>query len=159
MKISTGVKWGLVAGLIVGLATGIVDYFGIDAIKNQLADYIYREAIAQGASPEIARRAAQTAVEILPLLTIVGGVIVGLIIYIIVGVVLAVLWERLKMPWYAKGALFGVVLLLIFAAPSLIVHPPPGVPTPPVAYLYAKWALDLAGPIFLAWLLERKSRA
>lgn len=64
MKLSTGAKWGLVAGLIVGLATGIVDYFGIDAIKNQLADYIYREAIAQGASPEIARRAAQTTVEI-----------------------------------------------------------------------------------------------
>ncbi|ACB39946.1 hypothetical protein [Pyrobaculum neutrophilum] len=159
MKLSTGAKWGLVAGLIVGLATGIVGYFGIDAIKNQLADYIYREAIAQRAPPGTARQAAQLYVQILPLATIVSGVVGSIIIYLIVGVVMALLWERLRMPWYAKGALFGVALLLISAAPSLAVPPPPGAPTPPAAYLYAIWALNLAGPIFLAWLLERKSRA
>jgi hypothetical protein len=71
------------------------------------------------------------------------------------GLIMAAVWERLRLPWYAKGALFGVVLTALLSLPSLLSPPPPDIPTPPAVYGYASTALSFAGPILLAWLLNR----
>jgi hypothetical protein len=59
---------------------------------------------------------------------------------------MAAVWEKLRLPWYAKGALFGVVLTVLLSLPSLLSPPPPDIPTPPAVYGYASTALNFARP-------------
>jgi hypothetical protein len=155
MKLTTGVKWGLVAGLVVGVLAGVLAYMSVMSILDALVEHAYQEMVKMGTPPAEARQAAELTRQIMPPSAFAGGVVIHIIIYLIVGLVMAAVWERLRLPWYAKGALFGVVLTALLSLPSLLSPPPPDVPTPPAVYGYASTALDFAGPILLAWLLNR----
>jgi hypothetical protein len=155
MKLTTGVKWGLVAGLVVGVLAGVLAYMSVMSILDALVEYTYQERVKMGTPPALARQAAELIRQIAPPSAFASGIVGGVIIYLIVGLVMAAVWERLRLPWYAKGALFGVVLTALLSLPSLISPPPPGFPTPPAVYGYASTALNFAGPILLAWLLNR----
>jgi len=156
MKLTTGVKWGLVAGLVVGVLAGVLAYMSVMSILDALVEYTYQEMVKMGTPPARARQAAEFTRQIVPPSAFAGGIVVNVIIYLIMGLVMAAVWERLRLPWYAKGALFGVVLTALLSLPSLLSPPPPpDVPTPPAVYGYASTALNFAGPILLAWLLNR----
>jgi thiamine transporter ThiT len=155
MKLTTGVKWGLVAGLMVGVMAGILAYMSVMSILDALVEYAYQEMVKMGTPQSEARQAAELTRQIAPPSAFAGGVVGNVIIYLIMGLVMAAVWERLRLPWYAKGALFGVVLAVLLSLPSLLSPPPPGIPTPPAVYGYASTALNFAGPILLAWLLNR----
>jgi hypothetical protein len=150
MKLTTGVKWGLVAGLVVGVLDGVLAYMSVCLYSTPLWG---QDMVKMGTPPAQARQAAEFTRQIVPPSAFAGGIIVNVIIYLIMGLVMAAVWERL--PWYAKGALFGVVLTALLSLPSLLSPPPPDVPTPPAVYGYASTALNFAGPILLAWLLNR----
>jgi hypothetical protein len=155
MKLTTGVKWGLVAGLVVGVLAGILAYMSVMSILDALVEYTYQERVKMGTPPALARQAAELIRQIAPPSAFAVSIVGGVIIYLIMGLVMAAVWERLRLPWYAKGALFGVVLTALLSLPSLLSPPPPGIPTPPAVYGYASTALYFAGPILLAWLLNR----
>jgi hypothetical protein len=155
MKLTTGVKWGLVAGLVVGVLAGVLAYMSVMSILDALVEHAYQEMVKMGTPPAEARQAAELTRQIVPPSAFAGGVVWNVIIYLIVGLVMAAVWERLRLPWYAKGALFGVVLTALLSLPSLLSPPPPDIPTPPAVYGYASTALNFAGPILLAWLLNR----
>jgi len=155
MKLTTGAKWGLVAGLVVGVLAGVLAYMSVMSILDALVEYTYQERVKMGTPPALARQAAELTRQIAPPSAFAGGIIGSVIIYLIMGLVMAAVWERLRLPWYAKGALFGVVLTALLSLPSLLSPPPPDFPTPPAVYDYASTALYFAGPILLAWLLNR----
>jgi len=155
MKLITGVKRGLVTGLIMGVLAGALAYMSTIAVLDALVEYTYQDMVRAGTPPAQARQAAELIRQITPPSAFAGGVIGGVILYVIVGLVMAAVWERLRLPWYGKGALFGVVLVVILSLPSFLVSPPPGAPVPPAVYSYAGTALYLIGPILLAWFLNR----
>jgi hypothetical protein len=155
MKLTTGVKWGLVAGLVVGVLAGVLAYMSVMSILDALVEHAYQEMVKMGTPQGQARQAAELTRQIAPPSAFAGGIVVNVIIYLIMGLVMAAVWERLRLPWYAKGALFGVVLTALLSLPSLLTPPPPDIPTPPAVYGYASTALNFAGPILLAWLLNR----
>ncbi len=150
-KLTTGVKWGLVAGLVVG----VLAYMSVMSILDALVEYTYQEMVKMGTPQAQARQAAELTRQIAPPSAFAGGVVGNVIIYLIMGLVMAAVWERLRLPWYAKGALFGVVLTVLLSLPSLLSPPPPDIPMPPAVYDYASTALNFAGSILLAWLLNR----
>ena len=153
---TTGVKWGLVVGLVVGVLAGVLAYMSVMSVLDALVEYAYQEMLKTGAPQAQARQAAELTRQIAPPSAFAGGIVVNVIIYLIMGLVMAAVWERLRLPWYAKGALFGVVLTALLSLPSLLSPPPPpDIPTPPAVYGYASTALYFAGPILLAWLLNR----
>ncbi len=155
MKLTTGVKWGLVAGLVVGVLAGILTYMSVMSILDALVEWTYQEMVKAGAPQDQARQAAELTRQIAPPSAFAGGIVGNVIIYLIMGLVMAAVWDRLRLPWYAKGALFGVVFTALLSLPSLLSPPPPDIPTPPAVYGYASTALSFAGPILLAWLLNR----
>jgi len=155
MKLTTGVKWGLAAGLVVGVLAGVLAYMSVMSVLDALVEYVYQERVKMGTPQAQARQAAELIRQIAPPSALAGGIVVNVIIYLIMGLVMAAVWERLRLPWYAKGALFGVVLTALLSLPSLLTPPPPDIPTPPAVYGYASTALNFAGPILLAWLLNR----
>jgi len=156
MKLTTGAKWGLVAGLVVGVLAGVLAYMSVMSILDALVEYAYQDMVKRGTPQVQARQAAELIRQIAPPSAFTGGIVVNVIIYLIMGLVMAAVWERLRLPWYAKGALFGVVLTALLSLPSLLSPPPPpDIPTPPAVYGYASTALNFAGPILLAWLLNR----
>lgn len=152
---TTSVKWGLAAGLVVGVLAGVLAYMSVMSVLDALVEYVYQERVKMGTPQAQARQAAELIRQIAPPSALAGGIVVNVIIYLIMGLVMAAVWERLRLPWYAKGALFGVVLTALLSLPSLLTPPPPGIPTPPAVYGYASTALNFAGPILLAWLLNR----
>jgi hypothetical protein len=125
------------------------------SILDALVEHAYQEMVKMGTPPAQARQAAELTRQIAPPSAFAGGVVGNVIIYLIMGLVMAAVWERLRLPWYAKGALFGVVLTVLLSLLSLLLPPPPDIPTPPAVYGYASTALNFAGPILLAWLLNR----
>jgi len=153
--LTTGVKWGLAAGLVVGVLAGVLAYMSVMSVLDALVEYVYQERVKMGTPHALARQAAELIRQIAPPSALAGGIVVNVIIYLIMGLVMAAVWERLRLPWYAKGALFGVVLTALLSLPSLLTPPPPDIPTPPAVYGYASTALNFAGPILLAWLLNR----
>jgi len=155
MKLTTGVKWGLVAGLVVGVLTGVLAYMSVMSVLDALVEYAYQEAVKTGLPQDQARQVAERARQTAPLSAFAGGIVGNVIIYLVVGLLMAAEWERLRFPWYAKGALFGAVLAVLHGLPSLLTPPPPDIPTPPAVYTYATTALNFAGPILLASLLNR----
>jgi thiamine transporter ThiT len=155
MKLTTGVKWGLVAGLVVGVLAGVLAYMSVMSVLDALVEYAYQEMVKMGTPPAQARQAAELTRQIAPPSAFAGGIVGNVIIYLIMGLVMAAVWERLRLPWYAKGALFGVVLAVLLSLPSLLTPLQPGIPMPPAVYGYASTALNFAGPILLAWLLNR----
>jgi uncharacterized membrane protein YagU involved in acid resistance len=156
MKLTTGVKWGLVAGLVVGVLAGVLAYMSVMSVLDALVEYAYQEMVKMGTPQAQARQAAELTRQITPPSAFAGGIVGNVIIYLIMGLVMAAVWEKLRLPWYAKGALFGVVLTALLNLPSLLSPPPPpDIPTPPAVYGYASTALNFAGPILLAWLLNR----
>jgi hypothetical protein len=155
MKLTTGVKWGLVAGLVVGVLAGVLAYMSVMSILDALVEHTYQEMVKMGTPPAQARQAAELTRQIAPPSAFAGGIVGNVIIYLIMGLVMAAVWERLRLPWYAKGALFGVVLTVLLSLLSLLSPPPPDIPTQPAVYGYASTALNFAGPILLAWLLNR----
>ncbi len=169
MKLTTGVKWGLVVGLVVGVLAGVLAYMSVMSVFDALVEYTYQEMVKMGTPPAEARQAAEQAAELIRQIVLpsafAGGIIGGVIIYLIVGLVMAAVWERLRLPWYAKGALFGVVLTALLSLPSLLSPPqlpfiispppPPDILMPLVVYGYVSTALNFAGPILLAWLLNK----
>ena len=156
MKLTAGVKWGLVAGLVVGVLAGVLAYMSVMSILDALVEYAYQAMVEMGTPQDQARQAAELTRQIAPPSAFAGGIIGNVIIYLMMGLVMAAMWERLRLPWYAKGALFGVVLTALLSLPSLLSPPPPpDIPTPPAVYSYASTALSFAGPILLAWLLDR----
>jgi hypothetical protein len=155
MKLTTGVKWGLVAGLVVGVLAGVLAYMSVMSILDALVEYAYQDMVKMGTPPAQARQAAELTRQIVPPSAFAGGVVVNVIVYLIMGLVMAAVWERLRLPWYAKGALFGVVLTVLLSLLFLLSPPPPDIPTPPEVYGYASTALNFAGSILLAWLLNR----
>jgi hypothetical protein len=155
MKLTTGAKWGLLAGLVVGVLAGVLAYMSVMSILDALVEYAYQEMVKMGTPQAQARQTAELTRQIAPPSAFAGGIVGNVIIYLIMGLVMAAVWERLRLPWYAKGALFGVVLTALLSLPPLLSPPPPGIPMPPAVYGYASTALNFAGPILLAWLLNR----
>lgn len=155
MKSTIGVKWGLVAGLVVGVLAGVLAYVSVMSILDALVESVYQAMVEMGTPQDQAKQTAELIRQNAPLFAFVGSIIGNVIVYLIIGLIMAAVWERLKLPWYAKGALFGVALTALLNLPSLLSPPPPDLPTPPAVYGYASTALSFAGPILLAWLLNR----
>ncbi|MEM1597672.1 MAG: hypothetical protein QXP31_04945 [Pyrobaculum sp.] len=166
MKLSRGLLWGLVVGLAVGLVVAVISYMGLmevwDAYLNYIYQVVYSTMVKTGVTPAEAERSAQLAVNItkqwlIPSI-VIGAVALFIIIFIVLGVVMAATWERLKMMWYGKGALFAVALLMILDLPRLLVTPPPDLPRPPtpsVIYSVLEAVAHFVGPLALAWLLNK----
>jgi hypothetical protein len=158
MELSAGAKWGALTGLVFGLLYGVVGYLGVESIKSQILESIYKGAVESGASPEAARQAVESAVSTLGIVGIVAfvfGVLGGLIFLTIVGLIMAAVWDRLKLPWYGKGAIFTLALLLIYVLPGVLIRTP-NEPAPPAMYQILGAVLTFASPLVLAWLLERR---
>jgi thiamine transporter ThiT len=98
MKLTTGVKWGLVAGLVVGVLAGVLAYMSVMSILDALVEHAYQEMVKMGTPPAQARQAAELTRQIMPPSAFAGGVVIHIIIYLIVGLVMAAVWERLRLP-------------------------------------------------------------
>ncbi|AET33985.1 hypothetical protein [Pyrobaculum ferrireducens] len=155
MKLSAGAKWGALTGLLFGLLNGVVGYLAVESIKPQILESIYKVAVESGASPEAAKQAVEFAAGALGLGAFVGGVLGNLIILTIVGLIMAAVWDRLKLPWYGKGAIFSLALLLISVLPGVLIKTP-NEPAPPAVFQILGAVLTFAGPLVLSWLLERR---
>ncbi|MEM0468282.1 MAG: hypothetical protein QXT27_03685 [Pyrobaculum sp.] len=154
MKLSTGALWGVVVGLIIGALWGVIGYLGIIAIEDEFREFVKQQIIAMGGRPEDAERAVQMTMDWLLVSLVVSSVTFGALIFLIVGVAMALLWKKLKIQWFGKGALFAIVLVAILNLPSLILPPPPGLPTPPLEYNAASAVVTFLGPMLLAYLLQ-----
>ncbi|MCU7788520.1 hypothetical protein ODS41_11420 [Pyrobaculum sp. 3827-6] len=155
MKLSAGAKWGALTGLVFGLLSGVVGYLAVESIKPQLLESMYRKIVESGTPPEVARQAVQLAAGNLGVWALVGSVLGNLIVLTIVGLIMAAVWDRLKLPWYGKGAIFSLALLLISVLPAVLVKTP-NEPAPPAVFQAVGALLTFAGPLVLAWLLERR---
>ncbi|MGC9049868.1 hypothetical protein [Pyrobaculum sp.] len=155
MKLSAGAKWGALTGLVFGLLSGVVEYLAVESIKPQLLESMYRKIVESGTPPEVARQAVQLAAGNLGVWALVGSVLGNLIVLTIVGLIMAAVWDRLKLPWYGKGAIFTLALLLIYVLPGVLIRTP-NEPAPPAMYQILGAVLTFASPLVLAWLLERR---
>nr|WP_287069329.1 hypothetical protein [Pyrobaculum sp.] len=159
MKLSTGLKWGALVGVVIGLLQGAVGYLGYLTIKEKFTEYLYNVLISQGLPADAARTAVLNAEQWMGVGALLGGVISGVVIYLIVGLVMAALWDRLKMHWTAKGALFSIVLLLITLVPRLFVTPgATAPPSPPPIYDALGAVITFIGPIILAGVLNARGK-
>ncbi|MGB9704415.1 MAG: hypothetical protein ACPL3C_03115 [Pyrobaculum sp.] len=155
MKLSAGAKWGALTGLVFGLLSGVVGYLAVESIKPQLLESMYRKIVESGTPPEVARQAVQLAAGNLGVWALVGSVLGNIIVLTIVGLIMAAVWDRLKLPWYGKGAIFSLALLLIYVLPGVLIRTP-NEPAPPAMYQILGAVLTFASPLVLAWLLERR---
>ena len=142
-------------GLVFGLLSGVVEYLAVESIKPQLLESMYRKIVESGTPPEVARQAVQLAAGNLGVWALVGSVLGNLIVLTIVGLIMAAVWDRLKLPWYGKGAIFSLALLLISVLPGVLIKTP-NEPAPPAVFQILGAVLTFAGPLVLAWLLERR---
>jgi hypothetical protein len=126
MKLTTGAKWGLVAGLVVGVLAGVLANMSVMSILDALVEYAYQDMVKRGTPPALARQEAEFIRQIASPSAFAGGIAGNVIIYLIMGLVMAAVWERLRLPWYAKGAHFGVVLTVLLSLPSLLLPPAAG---------------------------------
>jgi len=99
-----------VAGLVVGVLAGVLAYMSVMSILDALVEYAYQAMVETGTPPAQARQAAELTRQVAPPSAFAGSIVGNVIIYLMMGLVMAAVWERLRLPWYAKGALFGVVL-------------------------------------------------
>ncbi|MFN3805242.1 MAG: hypothetical protein ACK4SY_09315 [Pyrobaculum sp.] len=155
MKVGTGAVWGVITGSIVGVAAAVISYLAVVAAADWLRELVYKMEIARGADPEAARQFAEIAVASAIVAAPIGAFFFTVALYLIIGIVMALLWRRVR-PWWALGLLFGVILLAIDVVPDLLIN---GGPRPPaVPHLtYMSLLLNFAGPLLLAWFLNRKA--
>lgn len=157
---------GLLLGLLGGVATGIVrfsiahPYLG--EVARWLFDAIYIQMTEQGMPPADARRAAELASSALVPGMAVMQVLMNGIVMVLVGLAAVALWNALR-PWYLVGAVLGLTWTLLAYAmgiwalklPQIPRAPPP--PDPPAWLGHANVALDFAAPLFVAYLIQRKT--
>jgi len=79
----------------------------------------------------------------------VATVVGSLVWLVIIGLIMAAVWDGLRLPWYSKGAIFGIVLVLL----SLAVGRPPA-----SALAVVGVATNFLMPLLLAYLLSRAER-
>lgn len=142
MRISAGAKWGALVGLFSGVINDVFTY----AYREELVRYAYETLIKNGVPPQSAQQIAQSMLTLI----YIGAIIGGLIVWIIVGVILAAVWDRLRWPWYSKGALFGLALALIGVLGNFA-----GGPAQAPAAFQLGPVLDLAFALLLAHLLVK----
>lgn len=114
MKLSSGAKWGAATGAIAGVISDVWIYLN----REQIAEAV-RQALARSGAPLTPSQidqAVQLAISTSYAAAIVGGVIV----YVIIGLIMAAVWDKLKMPWFSIGAIFGLALSAIAVASGLI---------------------------------------
>lgn len=111
---SSGAKWGAATGAIAGVISDVWIYLN----REQIAEAV-RQALARSGAPLTPSQidqAVQLAISTSYAAAIVGGVIV----YVIIGLIMAAVWDKLKMPWFSIGAIFGLALSAIAVASGLI---------------------------------------
>ena len=79
---------------------------------------MYREIVSAGV-PEPQAQAMVRAMWGVVLATIVIlPLIVQVIVYLVVGIAMAAIWDRLGAPWYAKALIFSAILVLLDLLPA-----------------------------------------
>ena len=159
MKVATGLKWGLAVGAVVGVLQGIVSYLVYLEIGEAVLRFIYQEMISHGTPPDVAARALEISRTFMGVGAVISSIVVNIIIYLIIGVIMAAVWEKLRTSWLVKGVIFSVALLAINIIPTLASPPPPpGFPQTPVQYTVLHYAITLAGPLLLAAFLNKATQ-
>nr|KJR73133.1 MAG: hypothetical protein TU35_07655 [Thermoproteus sp. AZ2] len=153
MGAGTGAKWGALVGLLDGLIVDALIYSQREYIRQVLYQTIQEAVARQGVATTPSQ--IQAIVSISTAVMYVAAVLGPLVIMAIVGAIMGAVWRRLGLPWYSKGAIFGLALVAIGVASSLA---SPGA----AAYIswlsYAQWALDFASAIAIAYLIERAKK-
>ncbi|MEL9990119.1 MAG: hypothetical protein QXP98_02830 [Thermoproteus sp.] len=111
MKLSVGAKWGAVVGLVDGAIAETVLYLQRDLIAALIRQEVARAAASSGVA--ITPAQIDQIVQIAITTTYVAALVGPLIFFTIIGLIMAAVWGRLKLPWYSIGAIFGLVLALI----------------------------------------------
>ena len=148
MKLSSGAKWGAATGAIAGAISDVWIYLN----REQLAEAV-RQALASSGvplTPSQIDQAVQFAISTTYIAAIVGGVIV----YVIIGLIMAAVWDKLKMPWFSIGAIFGLALSVIAVASGFAAAAPASVPGRTALSV----AEDFAFSLLLAYLMGRFGR-
>lgn len=158
MRVTTGLKWGLVVGAVVGVLQGIVSYLEYLETGEALLRFIYQEMIRQGTPPEVATRALEISRFFIGPGAVVSSIIGNVITYLIIGIIMAAVWEKLRTGWLVKGVIFSVALLAITVIPELVSPPPPGYPRSPIQYTALHIAISFAGPLLLAAFLNKTAQ-
>jgi uncharacterized membrane protein YagU involved in acid resistance len=158
MKLTSGAVWGLVVGLVVGVVQGVLGYLAIMSIKDEFVEFVKKTVVEAGYDPEVAEAVVNYTVSQLPISTIGGLALFNILLFLVIGVVMAVVWDRLRVPWLAKGVIFAVVLTAVVSLPRLLLQPPPGAPTPPLLYEVLGVVVFFLGVVALAGVLHLRGR-
>ncbi|MFN3804250.1 MAG: hypothetical protein ACK4SY_04275 [Pyrobaculum sp.] len=150
MRVGTGAIWGVVAGSIVGVAAAVTSYLTVMTARDWLKEQTYWWSV-DVMGEEAARRYAEAAVASAIVAAPIGAFFFTVALYLVMGVVMALLWRRVR-PWWALGLLFGVILLAIDVVSDLLAKV--SGPRPPAIPAYMSILLNLAGPLLLAWFLK-----
>ncbi|MFP3191836.1 MAG: hypothetical protein RXR02_01850 [Thermoproteus sp.] len=147
MKLSQGAKWGAVAGLIGGAVSALELYIYRDELYRAAYEAVASAAQSSGAA--LTQQQLQQIAQLSVSVAYVAAVVGSLVWLVIIGLIMAAVWDRLRLPWYSKGAIFGIVLVLL----SLAVGRPPA-----SALAVVGVATNFLMPLLLAYLLSRAER-
>ncbi|MEZ0247825.1 MAG: hypothetical protein ABWJ97_01010 [Thermoproteus sp.] len=111
MKLSVGAKWGALVGLVDGAIAVAALYLQRDLVAALMRQELARAAASSGAA--IAPAQMEQILQIAMATAYVAALIGPLILFTIIGLIMAAVWDRLKLPWYSIGAIFGLALALI----------------------------------------------
>lgn len=145
VKLSTGTKWGAVTGVVSGAVSDAFIYLNKDYIAEVL-----RQTLANSGAPLTPSQVEQV-VQLSISISYVAAIVGGVVVYVIMGLIMAVVWDKLKMPWFSIGAIFGLAL----AAISAISRAAAVVPAPGVDYAAFGIIAEFALSLLLAYFMER----
>lgn len=153
MRLSTGAKWGA----LVGLASGAVSAALIYAERDYILSLVYEE-LRQSSVPLTQSQLASLA-ETALMTSMASAVVGGVILFTIIGLIMAAVWDKLRprISWYGVGAAFGLALILLSLAGSLLLSASWASASSPLQYL--GWLQVLLFPLLLAFVLEKKASA
>ncbi|AEA12591.1 hypothetical protein TUZN_1111 [Thermoproteus uzoniensis 768-20] len=148
MKLGQGAKWGAVTGLIGGAVSALEIYVLREEIYRAVYEAVASAAQSSGAA--LTQQQIQQIAELSITGAYIGAVVGSVIWFVIIGLIMAAVWDRLRLPWYSKGAIFGVIIVGLNLALG----------RPPAAALVASGVVvNFLLALLLAYFLSRVERA
>jgi len=111
MRVSKGVKYGVVAGVVYGVVTLPASYYSFNILWPSV-EVLLRQQGLVGEAIEVAYTTALAT-------TVAGSLILPMVLPgALFGVIGALIWDRIRASWLAKGLILGVMVLVVEAAIS-----------------------------------------
>lgn len=140
VKVSKGVKYGVVAGVIYGIVSLPTSYYSFEVMWPSVEAVLRQQGLAE--------EAIEAAYTMASISSIAGPLIFSIIMPgIVFGIIGAILWGKIGRSWLAKGLALGVIVFAVEAGISFISSAFYRVPTLPEEVLESLALLGLTTSI------------